>query len=220
MSKCYHCNVTVLDDRETCPLCRGVLEMSGETKLSYPNISMKRRKLELTRRLISFFAITAIIISLYIDYHTKNSLDWSLITTGGIILFLAVFLVITNPASGYRKRLFVPFCGAVIYIFFIDFVTGYSGWSANYVFPGAMFLLNFVLIMLMIINRRSWQSYMIYQLAGVLVGAIPILLIYMGIVTKPLLSELSFGSSVLLFVGTLLIGGRAAHVELQRRFYI
>lgn len=220
MSKCHHCQVEILDDTETCPLCRGVLEIGETSDQSYPDISSQRKKLLLIRRMAAFLSLVAGAICLFIDYHTANGLGWSLIAAAGIMLGLTVFSVMTNPIAGYRKRILVTLFGAVVYVIFIDIMNGFPGWSVNYVLPGAIFLTNFVLIFLMIYNRRNWQSYMIYQIGGIIVGAIPIVLIYAGVVTMPILSELAFGSSVFLFIGTLLFGGHIAKQELQRRFYI
>ena len=220
MSKCHHCQIEIKDHTETCPLCQGVLELGGETGHFYPDISAKRKQMGLFRRIISFLSVLAITLCLYIDYHTENGFDWSLIASASILLGLLWFLTLTNPYRGYRGRIFFIICSGFAYLFFLDYISGFSGWSFNYVLPGVIFLVNFVLIFLMIYNHRCWESYMIYQIGCVLIGAIPIVLIYVGIVHHPILSELAFGSSVLLFVGTLILGGQAARMELQRRFFI
>ena len=220
MSRCHHCQIYVSDRTEICPLCRGVLEIGGETAIAYPDIPQQRKKLVLIRGILLFASLIAAAICLFIDLHTKNRLDWSLIATGGILVGLRVFFVMTNPVSGYRRRVLETLFAAVIYVMLIDYVTGFYGWSVNFVLPGAMFVLNFGLLLLMLINRRNWQSYMVYQILSIVIGLVPILLVYRGIVTVPLLSELAFASSVLLFLGTLIFGGRAALAELGRRFYI
>ncbi|MBR1633651.1 MAG: zinc ribbon domain-containing protein [Lachnospiraceae bacterium] len=220
MSKCHHCGVEIKDATETCPLCQGVLEIGGEAEWNYPDIFGQRKKLGICRRIVLFLALVAAVLCLYIDFHMKDKMHWSFIAAGGILLGTMVFYLMTDPVAGYRKRSIFTLFGSFAYILFIDIVTGFAGWSVNYVLPGAIFLINIALIGLMIYNRRNWQSYMVYQIGGIAIGAVPIALIYAGIVTVPVLSELAFGSSVFLFVGTLLVGGRAARLELQRRFYI
>lgn len=209
-----------MDATETCPLCQGVLELGGETVQAYPDIFGQRKKLVIFRRVVLFLVLVGVALCLYIDYHTRDAMHWSFIAAGGILLGAMVFFVMTDPAAGYRKRMILTLFGSFAYILFIDIVTGFAGWSVNYVLPGAIFLINIALILLMLINRRNWQSYMVYQIGGILIGAVPVVLIFAGIVTVPVLSELAFGSSVFLFVGTLLFGGRVARLELQRRFYI
>ena len=220
MSRCHHCQIEILDKTQTCPLCQGVLEIGGETAWYYPDIPGQRKKLVLFRRIIKFLSLVAITLCLFIDYHTGSHMDWSFIASGTILLVLFWFLIMTNPHFGYRGRIILAICSGFAYVLQIDYVMGFSGWSYNFVLPGVIFLVNFVLIFLMLYNRRSWQSYMIYQIGCILIGAIPIALIYAGVVRYPILSELAFGSSVLLFAGTLILGGQAARMELQRRFFI
>ena len=81
-------------------------------------------------------------------------------------------------------------------------------------------LLDAGIVLLMIINSRNWQSYLMFQLFGIVCSLIPLLLIALHIVTHPGLSELAFGISVFLFLGTLIIGDRRARLELKRRFHV
>ncbi|MBR1629163.1 MAG: zinc ribbon domain-containing protein [Lachnospiraceae bacterium] len=220
MSRCHHCQIEIIDRTETCPLCQGVLEIGGETDRFYPDIPGQQKRFLLIRRIFTFVSLVAISLCLFIDYHTEQRMNWSFIASGGIFLALTLFWILTNPNTGYRSRIIFSFCLVFAYLLLIDIITGFSGWSVNFVLPGAIFLINLVLLFLMIYNRRSWQSYMILQIGCIWVGAIPIALIYAGIVRYPVLSELAFGSSVFLFIGTLIFGGQAAKMELQRRFYI
>ncbi len=220
MSRCRYCGVEISDKTEKCPLCQGVLEAGGKQRQAYPDIYSQRKRLILVRQIISIVAIAAIALCLYIDYQTISRMKWSFIASGGIILAWRMFLVMSDPNKGYRARIIHALFGCFAYLMLIDYVSGFGGWSLDIVLPGAMFLINFGLIFLMIYNHRSWQSYMIYQLGGIVLGLIPIILIYAGVVKHPILSELAFGSSVFLFICTLILGGTAARTELERRFYI
>ncbi len=220
MSRCHHCGITISDVTQTCPLCKGVVEISGDTGDTYPDIPQLRKKLAIVRRGVVFACLVAIALMIFIDYHTSDGLGWSMIAAGGTLLGLVTFILMTDPNAGYRNRSLITIALSVAYIIMIDYVTGFRGWSVNFVIPGVIFLFNLSLLILMFFNKRSWYSYLIYQILAILAGAVPIILIYMHIVTFPVLSELAFGSSVFLFIGTLLFGGRMALDELQRRFYI
>ena len=102
----------------------------------------------------------------------------------------------------------------------IDASFGFYRWSVNYVLPGTLFLINLILIILVFANRRGWSGYMIYQILMIFIGLIPFGLIKLNIVTAPVLSQIAFLSSVILFLGTLIIGGRTAVNELKRRFHL
>ena len=76
------------------------------------------------------------------------------------------------------------------------------------------------IILLMIVNHRNWQSYLMWQITMILFSLIPVFFAVFGIITEPLLSGLAMAFSVALFLGTVIIGDRRARVELKRRFHI
>ena len=101
-----------------------------------------------------------------------------------------------------------------------EFVVGYNGWSVNYVLPSGILLMDAGILLFMVINRKNWQSYMMLEIFMVLCSSVMLLLYLFGIVTNPLMSSVAFNVSVILFLGTVIIGGRRARVELKRRFHI
>ena len=72
----------------------------------------------------------------------------------------------------------------------------------------------------MFVNRRNWQSYLMLEICMIFLSAVPLLLIRLGIVTETFISGFAFTVSVLLFLGTLIIGDRRARSELRRRFHV
>ena len=102
----------------------------------------------------------------------------------------------------------------------VDFSVGYNGWSVNYVFPSGILLIDVGIVVCMFINRKNWQSYLMVQIFMVLCSAVTILLSLVQIITDSMLSVIALNVSVILLLGTLIIGGRRARVELKRRFHI
>ena len=76
------------------------------------------------------------------------------------------------------------------------------------------------ILVLMITNRRNWQSYMMWQIFTILLSLVSIVLSFPGIVKSPLPGRIALAASVFLFLGTLIIGDRKARTELKRRFHI
>ena len=54
----------------------------------------------------------------------------------------------------------------------------------------------------------------------IFLSMLPLVLIWMDIVTESFISWFAFAVSVLLFLGTLIIGDRRARSELKRRFHV
>ena len=109
---------------------------------------------------------------------------------------------------------------AILVLVAIDFLSGYKGWSVRYVFPAAIIAVDAVILVLMIVNRRNWQSYIMWQIFMILCSIVPMVLYLIGVIAVPYLALAALGTSVFLFLGTLLIGDRKARVELKRRFHI
>ena len=72
----------------------------------------------------------------------------------------------------------------------------------------------------MIVNRKNWQSYMMMQLAMVLCSGGVFIAYWLHIMTTPVVAIVALYASILLFLGTVIIGGRRARMELKRRFHI
>ena len=72
----------------------------------------------------------------------------------------------------------------------------------------------------MIINRRSWQSYIMSQLMTLICSLVPAALTLTELTAGFIIGFLPLALSLLLFTGTLIIGERPAWLELSRRFHI
>ncbi len=223
MRTCSHCKLEILDITDHCPLCNAVLEQTdideNETG-TYPDIYHKIKKLNFVFRIILFLAIVVAGVSIVINVSQQNDFWWSIIVCAGLIYTLLMLYVFVNDGIGYLGRIFTGFIGGAILVILIDYIMGFHGWSVDYVLPATMILADVTLLLLMIINRRNWQSYMIVQIIMILMGIVPLVLIYFGIVKEPAVSEAAFGCSIILFLGSVILGGRTAVNELKRRFHI
>jgi len=101
-----------------------------------------------------------------------------------------------------------------------DFLTGNNGWGVNFAMPTALLIWDIAIVILMLfVNRRNWQSYIIDQLTALLASVVMLVLMLMKVITFP---YYAFGVQVitiLLFIGTLILGDRKAREELKRRFH-
>ncbi len=180
---------------------------------------MKKKKIAVFFNITLFITIATFILNVFLNSILKLDMNWLYIFSASL-LYVVIGLRQIATESGYIKTIFYYMIGAVALVVFIDAVTGFYGWSVNFVLPGAMLLLDLVFFVLMCANSRNWQGYMLYQIFMIVLGLIPIGLIESGIVTHPLMSEIAFLSAIIVFLGTLIIGGHNAREELKRRFHI
>lgn len=220
MGKCKQCNIILRDDTEICPLCRCVTEPDEPGKDTYPDVRTTQRRLKHLCNIFLFgFLLTSAILAV-INYQFYHGMVWSLIPIAAMGYGYLVLRYAILSQHGYRSKIGVlVFCG-ILLVIIIDSVTGFHRWSVNYIFPSGLMLVDLIIIILMLINIRAWQSYIILQLAMILFSLTPLVLWRLGVITSPLLSFIALGISFFLFLGTLIIGDRRARVELQRRFHI
>lgn len=220
MSKCRQCKIEVLDETQRCPLCGTVLEPTIELENMYPNIRVKSRKLVFISRLYLFLAIAIEI--LLVNICVLSEVQSLVYIVGGLILLFG-YIVLRYAilgTSGYIAKTVVLTTIAVIMLVAVDFSVGYHGWSVNYVFPSGILLIDVGIVVVMVINRKNWQSYLMLQIFMVICSVVAIILSFVQIITDSMLSVVALNVSVILLLGTVIIGGRRARVELKRRFHI
>ncbi len=146
---------------------------------------------------------------------------WSVICGAGFayLYFIARFAIL-NDNAGYRSKFLLLTFAGIIYVILIDYVIGYHGWSVNFVLPGGLLFVDVAILFVMFLNRRNWQSYIMLEISMIFLSMLPLVLIWMDIVTESFISWFAFAVSVLLFLGTLIIGDRRARSELKRRFHV
>ena len=220
MSRCKQCNVEILDETERCPLCHSVLEKTVEVENMYPNVRTMTRRLALLSRIYLFVAILVEALLIYLNVLSDSEMFWSAIPGLAMLYGYLVLRYAILGKSGYKGKIIVLTLIAILMVVAIDFVVGYRGWSVNYALPSAILLVDAGILILMCINRRNWQSYMMWQIFMILCSVVPLVLYAVGIVTAPLLALLAFAFSAALFLGTLIIGDRRARTELRRRVQV
>ena len=221
MSKCMSCNIIVLDQTDYCPLCHQVLEQDdGEVIQLYPDARVATRKFRLFENIVLFLSIVTEVIGMYVDVTITKQLDWSLIL-GLILIYANVLLRLAIMGkSGYISKTVNMLILAIGLLLGIDYLTGYKGWAVSYAFPVGIILMDLAILIMMIVNRRNWQSYMMLQIFMMILSGGGLALLAVDIVVYPYVMLVAAAASLFLFLGTLIIGDRRARNELKRRFHI
>lgn len=220
MKKCNYCNVLIKDDTDHCPLCGSVLEGTEAGVDTYPKLMRKERTIAFIFRLMLFLSIVAIILCVGINITTGMSLKWSYVVSSSLLYVLIILYMFKKENVGYRARTFFICAFGIAHVTFIDYIFGAKRWSVNYVFPSVIIALDISILILMIVNRRNWQSYILILFALVLISIIPIIMYGLGIVTVPYVTQVAFLLSLITTVGVLILGGPRVKSELYRRFHI
>lgn len=220
MGKCCHCNIEILDETEYCPLCHAVLETTDELENMYPNVRLRMRRLLFVSRLYLFCAILALVVLVGLNIALPSNIWWCVIPGLALLYGYIVLRYAILGKAGHKTKIFILALIAVCSAIAVDFATGYRGWSLDYVLPAGILLVDLIIAVYMICNRRNWQSYIMWQLLMILCSLIPSAFYLAQLEHNPYLAFLPLTVSALLFLGTMIIGDRRARTELKRRFHI
>lgn len=222
MSKCKICKVNILDKTDTCPLCRNILESDGkEGRNLYPDARIVTKKYHILENVFLFLSIVVWVILFAIDYTSDPEFLWSF-TVGLAILYVNIMLRMTILGKQtYMAKILWSIIIGLVFLIEADVLTGYHGWGVNYALPTAVVLWDVAIVILMVfINRRNWQSYIIDQLTALLASGVIVALVFFKIITEPYYALAVVMLTVFLFLGTMIIGDRKARAELKRRFHL
>ena len=220
MAECKTCRIEILDETEICPLCKSILVQTDELENMYPDARVHMRKLLRLSRIYLFCAIVVEGLLVAVDMNTPSPFQWSILTGFGLAIVYITLRYAILGRSGHQTKIILMSVLAVLIAVGVDWVIGFDGWSLRYVLPGGIVAVDMGIVLAMIINRRNWQSYIMCQLVTILCSLIPALLTLTELVNGILIPFTPLAVSVLLFLGTMVIGERRAWLELKRRFHI
>ena len=221
MSKCVKCNVVIRDETERCPLCQHVLTKNDEKEAdTYPDAVHATKRFRLLENLFLFVSIVAGCVVILLNQVIYPDISWGLVVILVLIYANAGMRIAVTGRTGYRFKTFGLIILAILLLLGIDYLTGYHKWSLDFVLPAGIIAADVTILVLMLVNHRNWQSYMMVQILMMLLSVVPVVLWGLGEIVFPYLVWVAVAVSVFLFLGTLILGDRKARTELKRRFYI
>ena len=220
MAKCHNCNIEILDVSEYCPLCRNVLEQDGQLENMYPDGRGAMRRYQLLTRIYLFCIIMAEAVLILLNVILGTEILWSVIAGLGLFYSFLVLRYAIIGKSGYRSKLFVLVLMGILSAVAVDFVTGYRGWAVDFLLPAGIIALDIVLLFCIFINRRFWQSYIMWLIATLLISMIPAALYMCGFENHWYMAFLPAIVSGATLLGVFIIGGGRATDEIKRRFHV
>ena len=223
MNKCWNCGVELIDPTNVCPLCRCITENDSEEDMwepTYPHADKAIKKIQRALNIYTFAAIVAEVIFVWIDFNTGESFWWSIMLGAFLIYGFITLKFSVQKHIDYQFKMLLQTLLGVSVLILIDYLLGFRGWSLKFVLPAVFILIDVSVIVLMIVNSRNWQSYIPMQLLIIVLCLIPFVLSHFGISAFYMIDVIALGVAVLVFIGTLIVGGKRARDELYRRFHV
>jgi VIT1/CCC1 family predicted Fe2+/Mn2+ transporter len=221
MKICKNCNVKVVSNTNICPLCKTVLN-DFDKKVSedtYPTITANLHKYNIITRLFIFLSVIFTVGTIIVNFVTYNGFLWSIIAIASILYFWSIIAHAIKHNINIVRKIFVQTIAISLLTIVIDITIGYIGWSVNYVVPEIIIIANIAALILIIINRMKWYSYILYQIAIAILGFIPVILYFCGIMHELWSVMVSVIISFVVLCGTVIFSDKSVKNELKRRLH-
>ncbi|MBR1855308.1 MAG: hypothetical protein IJ794_19565 [Lachnospiraceae bacterium] len=231
MNYCSNCKVTVLDERNSCPLCHKMLEeveaKRGEeiaaqfgTAAVYPNVRNRERQIRFFMSLMLFCFILCEGAAVVINLIFTPTMYWSAIV-GIALLYTYLFVVYwIRHDAGAAFKVGLQIFSTMALLLLIDHVTGNRGWAVEWAIPGLILLGDGMVFFFMMLNRQNWYSYLALLLLMVVSSAVIMLLYVTHHIHNLVLPVICMAVSGVYLAATILFGDRQVKREFRRRFHV
>lgn len=222
MLRCEHCQVDLPGKQSRCPLCQnkpsGMEDGSGNRFPSLPKFQLTVSRILMVWS--AFITLCAASICISINLILPDNGWWSLFVLAGIASLWIDFALILLKRKNLPKNILWQIAVVSLIAFLWDILTGFRGWSLDYVFP---ILCSCGLIAMTIVaklRRLDIQDYIMYLVIDCVLGIVSFILILTNTVRIVIPSAISFGLSIIFLGFLLFFEGKALWAEFQRRFHL
>lgn len=222
MKICKRCQIKILDETVTCPLCRSVLDDEDLVKgdFRYPTLSFNSSRYYLLNKILLFISVMIVITSVTVNYVLYNGVLWSLASIVAVLYSWTIIRHAVKNSIDLASKIIVQAISASILIIVIDVVIGFNGWSVDYVVPQVAILANIGIFILLIVSKLDWKRYVLHQMGMAFLGFVPVILSLFQVVNHPLMSYIATATSVVILVFTVIFGDKSLKSEITRRFHV
>lgn len=173
-----------------------------EEKNDFPGCGEQNKKEEIKiLQTFTFLCLAVAVICGMINYLMLEMLNWFWFAAAGC----ACAWLVVNVAYFKRRNILKNLTWQLLIITILcvlwDHFTGWKGWSIDFVFPfGTLTVLGSIPVIAGVSHLET-EEYLYYLLQAAMIGCIPIILIWTGIVHYTLPSVLCTGISFLTLAG-------------------
>jgi len=217
---CKNCDIQIWGHPNCCPLCGTKLTGVRLRDSAFPEIPPPRQPRRFAFNLVIFITIAAAIISFVINYVTPHDSWWFLFVMGGLGSFWAAFAVALFKRRNIYKLIVWQEVIFILLSFAWDLLTGYNGWSLNFVIP---ILCASTLIALTIVAKATHcdvRDYLVYLVIGIVTGLFSLIFLLFRVVTIMIPTMICLGTCLIFLSALFVFEGKTLVTELKRRMHI
>lgn len=221
MKYCNKCRAQIAGERSLCPLCGSeLIRQNDEVEEVFPVIPTVYKKNNMLFRILIFASVVAAVVSVLLNVLVPGEVYWSFFVVIGIgSMWLSMAIAVRKRRNIPKNIMYQVVLLSLLGLLW-DRLTGWNGWSMEYVIPIACMAALISLSVVSRILRLEVEDYVVYIMIDALLGIVPLLLLLLGKLNVTLPSLLCIAGSVICIAGLLLFSGKRLFAELKRRLHI
>ncbi len=220
MKYCSQCRVSIENDIENCPLCSSKLELSDDQfENEYPAVLEISNRRRIILKIILFISVIAAGVSIALNHMNDSSVLWSLGVVAGLAYAWISLISALKSSKNIGLNLIIQILALSLLSAAIDYLSGWRGWSVNYVTPFLMTIGTVIITVITIIRPMQLRNYIVYLIDIAVLGLISLILIWTGTATVKWALIACSLYSIITLIGMFLFADRRARHEVKKRFH-
>ena len=219
MRTCKKCGVKVRGTETVCPLCQH--RLSGEPeKAVYPRIPTIYRQHELFFKCLILSSVAASVVCAAVNLLLPEGGFWSVFVVLGILCFWISLAYAVKKKDNIPKNITVQVFFVSVLSFGWDLMTGWHGWSLDFVIPIACGTAILSLFIIAKVMKLPPEDYIVYFMVDILFGVVPLVFYLTGLIRIAVPSVICISLSFLSLSALIIFEGKEMLRELVRRFHV
>ena len=168
----------------------------------------------------SFLCIVVAVVCGMLNYLTLETLNWFWFAAAGCFCgWLVVFVAYAKRRNILKNEAWQLLIITVLCILW-DHFTGWRGWSLDFVFPfGSLAVLGSIPVIAKV-NRLEPEEYLYYLIQAALIGCLPVILLWTGLIHYRIPSVVCMGISFLVLAGLFIFQKKDMLREFRKKLRI
>ena len=239
MQYCPKCKIIIRGRKRCCPLCQGALlerqdlarqnvsladycideDLSDEElDATFPVIRKRRVTSHLLFRIATFLAVAAEIVAIALMFLAGESLPWMPILMVGVLIAWADLVVTLYYRNNILKILTVEVILSIGVALWVDALTGWHGWSVEWMIP--MTLVGLAVVTIVIGRARGLKTgeYVMYLIFDAVLALLQMIPIHLGLNTRPWAAVMSIAAFLILAAAVVIFRFRELKSATERVF--
>lgn len=222
MQYCKQCQVHQRGCKERCVLCGNTLTTADPGAVIadiFPEIPPEFES-HLALRIMGFISFVVAVVSFAINMLFPTNVNWPLYVLFGIVSMWLGLIVVVRKRHNIPKTIMWQVAVVTVLSVLWDWLTGWRGWSVEYVIPIIYVAAIVVMYITAKIMKLSIRNYITYAFISSLFGILPVLFIVFDWVKTPYPSIICVTISVIFLAAILVFQGNNIKKELDKSMHI